>query len=366
MRRCKKVLSILLAVSLIGSLAGCGGGKTPGKNAEKGNTQTEAKGEAKVETKRIALITDPVGTNPFLTQIVDKLEEIKTKGTYPIEYSLIECKDSSAWSENVRASVEEKYDLVMTVGFQAADPVKEVSMQFPDKTQYVVIDTACDSPYVKSYIFKPEEGAYLIGAIAASVARDLGKPRGPFGAVHANPGQGSFGWRYGYMEGAKAVNPEIQTSDFIFNYTKSYSDAPLAKELALQQAAQGCVFINAASAVADYGTFEGAKEKGFYTSGQDFDRTDVNNEYIITTQVKYTGIVAEAAVRELFETGIKPGVVSLGLADGVIGATYITDDGVNPRSKVLTDDIVKTVRGYAEDIRSGKLVLTVPLETEYQ
>ncbi|MEG1458697.1 MAG: BMP family ABC transporter substrate-binding protein [Acetivibrio sp.] len=355
MKKGKKVLSLLLAaVMIMGTFTGCGSDKK----------ETAAGG--KTETKRIALITDPVGTNPFLTQIVDKLDEIKETGTYPIEYSLVECTDGTAWSENVRASVEENYDLIMAVGFKAADPMKQVSEQFPDKAKYVVIDTTCDSPYVKSYIFKPQEGAYLVGAMAALISADMGKPKGPFGAVHANPGQGSFEWRYGYMEGAKAVNPEIQTSDFIFNYTKSYSDAPIAKELALQQAAQGCTFINAASAVADFGTFEAAKEKGFYTSGQDFDRTDPNNEFIVTTQVKYTGLVAEQVVKDLFDEKIEPGVTSLGLADGVIGATYITDDGVNPRSKVLTDEIIKQVKGYAEDIKSGKLKIEVPLEADYK
>jgi basic membrane protein A len=266
-----------------------------------------------------------------------------------MEYSVIECADDTAWSENIRASVEEGYDLILVVGWQGADPLNEVATQFPDKAQYVLIDTVCDNPNVKSYIFKPQEAAYLIGVIAGMVSADAGKPNGPYGGVHANPGQGSFEWRYGYMEGIKSVNPEVTNDDFIFNYTKSYTDAPLAKELALQQAAQGCVFINAASAVADFGTFEAAQEKGFYTSGQNYDRTSPDNPYILTTQVKYTGIVTEMIIDEFFSTGIQPGVVSLGLKEGVVSATYITDDGVNPRNtKVLTDEIVAKAREAAD------------------
>ena len=225
------------------------------------------------DVKKVAIILDPVGVNPFLTQVVDKFAEVKAAGTYPMDYSVIECADDTAWAENIRASVEEGYDLILVVGWQGADPLNEVATQFPDKAQYVIIDTVCDNPNVKSYIFKPQEAAYLIGIVAAMVSADAGKPEGPFGGVHANPGQGSFEWRYGYMEGIKSINPKVTNDDFIFNYTKSYTDAPTAKELALQQAAQGCVFINAASAVADFGTFEAALEKGFYTSGQDFDRT---------------------------------------------------------------------------------------------
>ena len=40
------------------------------------------------------------------------------------------------------------------------------------------------------------------------------------------------------------------------------------------------MFINSAAAGGDSGTFEAAKEKGFYTSGQDVDLTDPENPYI--------------------------------------------------------------------------------------
>ena len=71
------------------------------------------------------------------------------------------------------------------------------------------------------------------------------------------------------------------------------------------------------------------------------------------------------AIEEFFTTGIQPGVVSLGLADNVVGAVYITDDGVNPRNAVLTDDIVAAARAAADKIKSGELVLEVPLEEDY-
>ncbi len=366
----RKVALFLGLVMLVSSLlAGCGSNAAPAAATPAPASNEAPQGEtsaASEEIKKIAVICDPVGVNPFLTQVVEKCEEIKNSGKYPMEYSVIECADDTAWSENIRASVEEGYSLVLAVGWQGADPLNEVATQFPDKAQYAIIDTVCDNPNVKSYIFKPQEAAYLIGIIAASVSADAGKPNGPFGAVHANPGQGSFEWRYGYMEGVRSINPNVKMSDFIFNYTKSYTDAPVAKELALQQAAQGCIFINAASAVADFGTFEAALEKGFYTSGQDADRTTPDNPNIITTQVKYTGVVTGMILDEFFSTGIQPGIASFGLKEGVVGATYITDDGVNPRNtKVLTDDIVAKARAAADKIKSGELVLEVPLEESY-
>ncbi len=346
-----KKLIILFSIFLFAFASGCSKETTSGET----------------DIKRIAVICDSIGVNPFLTQIVDKFAEIKESNKYPMEYQIIESRDSAAWSENIRAAVEEGYDLILAVGWQSADSMKEISTLFPDRAEYVVIDTVVDSPNVKSYIFKSVEGAYLVGVIAALVSADAGKPDGPFGGVHANPGQGSFEWRYGYMEGVRSINPNVEISDFVFNYTKSYSDASLAKELANQQVALGCVFINAASAVADFGTFESAKENGFYTSGQDFDRTSADNPNVITTQTKYTGVIAEMIVDEFFTTGMSSGVVSMGIKEGVVGAVYITDDGINPRNRdVLTDKIVETAKEAAERIKSGEVNLIVPLEADYK
>ena len=344
----KKLLGILSVVFVVVLLVGCGGSDDS-------------------DTKRIAFITDPVGTNPFLTQATEKLEEIYNAGTYDMEYSIMESQDSGAWLDNVRAAVEEDYDLIIAIGWQAWDPMNEIADQYPDAAEYVCIDTDCANDNIKSITFNAAEGAYLIGAMAALVVDELGFPEGPIGAVHANPGQGSFPWRFGLMEGAHYINSDLEMDDFIFNYTSSYSDAALAKELALGQYAQGARFINGASAVADFGTFEAALEKGFYTSGQDADRTNPDNPYILSTQVKYTGVVTENIVDEFFsESGIITGHTELGLADDVVGAIYITDDGTNPRnSAILTDEMIVILRELAEKIRSGELVVTVPLEEDY-
>ena len=95
--------------------------------------------------------------------------------------------------------------------------------------------------------------------------------------------------------------------------------------------------------------------------------TSPDNPNIITSQVKYTGVVTGLILDEYFKNGkLEPGVVSLGLADGVVGAVYITDDGTNPRNTaVLTDEIVTTARAAADKITSGELVLEVPAEEDY-
>ena len=80
--------------------------------------------EAKAsEIKQVAIICDPVGVNPFLTQVVDKMAELKAAKTYPMDYTVMECADDTSWAENIRASVEENYDLVKDI-YSQIEPFK--------------------------------------------------------------------------------------------------------------------------------------------------------------------------------------------------------------------------------------------------
>ena len=368
----KKILAVLLCTILVLSLFVACGGNQPAPATPTPAPAQPASGAAAgtpaevVEVRRVAAIMNIVGVNPFLTQVVDMFEEIYASGRFPMEYTIIESGDIAAFGENIRAAVEEGYDLIISIGFQGASAIAEISQMFPDRADFVIIDTVADSPYVKSVTFKPSQAAYLIGVVAGMVSADQGQPMGPFGAVHANPGPASWEWRYGFMRGVMRVNPAVTPDNFIFNFTSSFTDAALAKELALAQAAQGAVFINAASAVADFGTFEAAFETGFFTSGQDADRTNPDNPNILTTQLKYTGRATELVLEQFFTTGIVPGVVRLGIEEGGVGAAHITSPGLFRNHDVLTDAIIAEAQQAVEEMLSGRLVLyPAPSEDDY-
>lgn len=358
----KKVLLIVLSLALaLGSLTACGDSK-PNKDESKANNEsTAATGEKPEGDVKVVLICDPVGTNPFLTQMVAGLKDMEDK--YPnLKTTVTETPDSAAWEDNIRAAVlEEGYDVIIVGGSAGTDPITAVADQFPEDATYILIDDESPSANVKSITFNEQEGAYLIGMIAALV-----NETDKFGGVHANENQSSYKWRWGYMEGAKAVRPELTEDNFVFNYTNSYTDAPKAKELALQQAADGCGFINAASAVADFGTFEAAKENKFYTSGQDQDRTDKENPYIITTQIKDTSVVIEKVITEYMEGTLTYEHEAYGVKEGVIGALFVTHDSeiTERNSEVFTDEMVAQVKEAADKIANGEIVLEVPMENE--
>ncbi len=212
----KKVLALALALVMSMSLlTACGKKEEPAPQPEGGETSGEA---LPGEGKKIALVVDKVGTQVYLAQMVDALNEAAEK--YGFEGKVIECPDAAAYEENVRALVAEKYDLIIGGNWQSGDAINKVATEFPDATSYALVDSEVEAESVKCISFREQEGAYLIGMLAALTTDGESHM---YGAVHVNEGPGSWKWRYGYMEGVKSIDPEAQ---FVFNYTSSSLTPP--------------------------------------------------------------------------------------------------------------------------------------------
>ncbi|MBQ7777914.1 MAG: BMP family ABC transporter substrate-binding protein [Oscillibacter sp.] len=353
----KKFFALLLALTMVLSLAACGGKEeTP---AEKPAEGTEAPADALPgEGMEIALVTSKIGTQVFLLQMVEALNEAAEK--YGFKATIVECADTAAFEENIRALVAEECDLIIGGGWEAGDALNKMAAEFPDAANYALIDSEVEAEAVKCISYYEQQGAYLIGMTAALVTDGESHT---YGAVHVNEGAGSWKWRYGYMEGVKAIDPDAK---FIFNYTASYSDPAKAKELAIQQNEQGAMFVNSACAAGDSGTFEAALEKGFYTSGQDVDLTDPSNPYIVTSQIKDTYQSVTMLIDEFFSDSYDNSNSTWGVAEGTIGAVHVTHESVNPIHERLSEEDMALLKQAAEDIASGKLdLINMPTEEEY-
>ena len=92
----KKLISLLLVLTLAFAAAG-----------------------ALADAARVAVICDPVGVNPFLTQVVEKAQELQA--TYGYDLRILECSDTDKWQSSYDAAVAEEYDLILGVGWQSAE-----------------------------------------------------------------------------------------------------------------------------------------------------------------------------------------------------------------------------------------------------
>lgn len=350
MKNWKRFAAVGLSLAMA-LMTGCGASEKPA--AEKTTAEKDAGAK-----KKVALVCDVAGTQVFILDMIDGLKASAEK--HGFEVVIAECADAAAYEDNCRAMVEEGADLIIGGSWQAADAISKVATEFPDKADYALIDSEVDVDNVKCISFREQEGAYLIGKIAGMVTDD---DADTFGAVHVSQGPSSFKWRWGYMEGVKSEKPD---SKFIFNYVGSYNDPAKAKEYAIQQYEQGCQFINSAAAGGDKGVFEAAKEKHFFTSGQDVDLTTPDSPWVVTSQIKDTYATMQYLLDQYFSDKWTTDNESLGIAEGAIGAVFVTHDTKNPRNEKLTDEDVKILKDTAEKIKNKEIDLSVvPDEESY-
>lgn len=305
---------------------------------------------------KVAVICDPIGTNLFLTQVEDKAKEMQS--TYGYELSIMECSDTDEWQSNYRAAVAEGYDLIVGVGWQSAEYANEMATEFPDAAKYAVIDTDAGSDNVMSMAYNEEQAAYLMGVMAgyAFPNEEL------YGYIGCFEGAGSFKYRWGFAEGVKSVNPDAK---FMFNFTNSYTDTAVAYEFAKQQQAAGATYIFGGAAAGNEGIFQAALELAetgvkIYSIAQDADCTTPDNPYILSAQLKNTGVTMGFILDAYFSGNMTMGLTEQKLADGAIGATHITNPGMYLNSEILTDEVIANCKAVVEKIISGELVLTMP------
>ena len=322
---------------------------------ECGQAKTEeATGEVKSEKvakKKIALITpEKIGVNPFFQQMDEGAK--KAGEEFGVEVKTIESTDQSAIEENLRVAVAEGYDLIITSSFESEDALKKVAAENPDR-QFAIIDTVIDLPNVQSISFREHEAAYLLGATAG-----LATKTNKVGMVVAADIPLMKKWTVAFEQGLKETNAD---AEFLVNYVGNFADPAKAKELALLQASKGADFIAGAAAVGDLGVFEAAKEKGFYTSGQDIDRTVLDPEHIVLSQLKGTDTAAYETVKAFAEGTYEPGVVAYGLKENGVGLTYVTHESETPLHDFVGQEAIDKVKAIKDEIVAGTKEIKDPL-----
>ncbi|MGO4349054.1 BMP family protein [Paenibacillus sp. MCAF9] len=342
----KKVFALAVSLFLmVAIVAACGSNKN-----EPGNAANNGAGD-KADKKKIALVLpEKIGVNKFFVLMDEGFK--KAGSEFGAEVKTIESTDPAGFEQNLRATVAEDYDLIITATFQAEDALKKVAAENPDKS-FAIIDTVVDLPNVRSVNFREHEASYLMGALAG-----LATKTNIVGAVVAMDAPLLSKYTSGFEQGLKSTNPDAQ---FLINYVGSFTDPVKGKELALLQQSKGADFIAGMAAVGDNGVFDAAKEKGFFTSGQDTDRTDEDPEHIVLSQLKGTDAVAYETVKSFVEGSFAFGVADYGLKEDGVGLTFVTRDSKSTLSPFIGQENVDKVKAIAEDIKSGKIVVVNPL-----
>ena len=206
----KKIKVSILAMVLALGIVGCG----------KDNEVVEK------DLPKIGLVLSTGGVNDqSFNQSAWEDGALKAKEELGVEVTYLESHSDADYIQNIETAVEDN-DLVIGVGFQLGDAIKEAAKVYPDK-QFVTIDSENSNlDNVRAITFDEEEAGYLTGLIAGKTSKT--NVIGWIGGMDI-PSCSNF--YVGYEKGAKEVNPNIKV---LKQFTNSFSDAAKGKVVAQQ------------------------------------------------------------------------------------------------------------------------------------
>jgi len=258
-----------------------------------------------------------------------------------------ESEDAAA--TRLRQLVSEGYNPIIAVGFKYATSLKTVASEAPQTQFAIVDDSSVELPNVKPLVFAEEQGSFLVGAAAALKTQTC--KIGFVGGVE-QPLIQKF--QAGYVQGAKAVAPDIQIDVKYLNPAGDFSgfnDAAKGQVVASGELDGGADVIYHAAGASGQGVFQAVKAANKSAIGVDSDQYNVPaysdvKDVIITSMLKRVDVAVFDYINAVAagDTSTLPAAFDL----TVDGVGYATSGG-------KVDDIKADLDAYKAAIISGEI-----------
>ncbi|HEY8910494.1 MAG TPA: BMP family ABC transporter substrate-binding protein [Desulfosporosinus sp.] len=338
-----------LAVVLILALALVGCAKTTTPKAE----------EPAKKAYKVGLVTDVGGLNDHSFNFLANKGLEKAVKDLGITKGVVESKQMTDYETNLSRFAQDKYNLVIAVGFLMHDAVEKVAKDYPD-TKFMIIDSSItDRPNVASAMFKTEQCGYLVGVMSGLLEKAPAIPNakgqntvGLVGGMAIPPVNDYIA---GFIQGAKSVNPDIKIN---LKYTGKFDDPALGKQTALAQIAAGADIVFHIAGGTGTGVIDAAKEKNVYAIGVDADQNYMAPENVITSALKGMDVATFDIIKGAMEDKFKSGDVSFDLSNNGVGFAIPT--------KVVPKEVVDKVNDAAKQIKDGKIKVSNEMPAGYK
>ena len=353
----KQLLTILLVLLLGFSLAACGGkGEPTGGDEPNGGTE-----EKTLDNVKVAIFCSSVrGDSGIQDMIADVGEEMIANGNK--DCAVYEVGDTAADQAKLKSQLldvlEVGYDIIISSGSTMCAILGDegIAAEYPD-TKFCLFDTTYDfekypSPNVYSASFKANEGSYLAGIVAMAMAEN-----GTIGFVGGQEISSIEDFCYGYVEGAKSVNPE---GKILITFTNDWYDNALAKQTTISEIEAGATVVFPACGPSQAGVYEGAYDKQTWAIGCDEDREILYKKdhpewvpFLLTSEIKDVYAAAKRAIAKTLDGTLEYGKAeSLGLDTGCVGLIE------NGNYANLPDEVKALVEAAKQACLDGTLKIT--------
>jgi basic membrane protein A and related proteins len=328
-------IAILIAALCLGLgavVSGCGSDSN--SSSDSGSSGSSSSSSTAKKPIKVGLVTDIGGLqdrsfNQLANEGVQRAQ--KDLGA---QIRVLTSKSNGDYVPNLSTLAQQKYDLVIGVGFLMADAMDTVASKFPN-TKFAIIDvdqsTLKHKPKnVQGLLFKEQQSGYLAGYLAGLYTKDKGGKQ-VIGSVGGQKIPPVDHYIAGYQAGAKAANPKIQTLN---GYSQDFVDQAKCKELALNQIQQGSQVEFQVAGQCGLGVIDAAKEKGVQAIGVDADQAYLGSQ-VLTSAIKKVDVAVYDTVKAAQGDQFKGGTnETFDLTNNGAGIGKISSTGQKYASKI--------------------------------
>lgn len=323
-----------MAAAMVFSLAACGGS---GGSSDEGGSDDAAEGKDASEIK-VGIVTDTGGVNDGSFNQSAWEGVSRAADEFGITAQYLESSTDADYIPNIETFVDEEYDLIICIGYQLADALKEEATANPDMNFAIVDDSAnADLDNVACLMFEQCQASYLVGYVAGltTESNKIG-----FVLGMSTDTMNEFG--YGYCAGALDANPDVEILQANAN---SFSDTAAGKTAANNMIADGADVIFHAAGGTGLGVIDACKEAGIWAIGVDSDQSVIAPETILTSALKRVDNACYDEAKAVLDGAFESGVKTYTLAEAGVDIAPTTDN--------LTEDVITAVNDVKDSIISG-------------
>ncbi|MYM57052.1 BMP family lipoprotein [Thalassovita mangrovi] len=255
----------------------------------------------------------------------------------------IELQSEAQREQALRRFAEAGANPIVMTGFAFGSALSEVAPDYPD-TKFAIIDMVVDQPNVRSVVFNEHEGSYLVGMMAAMASKT-----GTVGFIGGMDIPLIRKFACGYVQGAKAVNPDAKVIQNMTGTTPAaWNDPVKGSELTKAQISQGADVVYAAAGGTGVGVLQTAADENILSVGVDSNQNYMHPGKVLTSMMKRV----DNAVYDALKAGgeMETGFNVMGVSNG--GIDYALDEH---NAALVSADMKAAVDGAKAKIASGEL-----------
>lgn len=313
---------------------------------------------------KICEVTDAGGIDDKSFNATAWVGVTKAMEDFGVEGKYLESSQQTDYEKNINAFIEEKCDLIVTVGFLLGDATAAAAAANPDQNFAIIDVDYLDAPNILNLAYDTDQAGFMAGYLAAGTTQ-TGKI-GTFGGINI-PSVSIF--MDGYVLGARYYNeihgtsvevlgwdPEKQEGLFVGNF----DSADDGRNMAITLMDEGADVIMPVAGPVGLGTAAAVQEAGdAWVIGVDTDWTVSAAEYadvVLTSVVKRMDNSVYDTAKTVVDGTFAGGFYKGTLENGGVGLGTIAAS--------VPAELVDEVNALSAKITAGELA-TFPAEAPY-